>query len=166
MNCKYTLNGCPTAPSAPTGFQLGWRWLVGSLPSTIYYGSKSPGTRDMMRSTVVGRLRQQYISQGCPSEVTVNSGHLEPWKESARNLVVANPTQFQVGGFREIFSTNRDRSTTSYTIWNVVGWSSLSGESTWGPHLGMKDDALDTQGGVGHNVLQLFVWSEANPCGR
>lgn len=102
----------------------------------------------------------------CVANRTVSSGHYAPWKESASNLVIKNTTQFEVGGFNGVFTTGPDGAVATYTIRNIAGWSSLLGESTWGKHLNLKPDALDTRWGPGHNVLQVFVWTEPSPCHR
>ncbi len=120
----------------------------------------------MKRSTVVQEMRRQYISAGCPAWSPVDSGHSAPWKESARNLIVKNTPQFQVGGFNGAITMSLDRSMTAYTVFNTTGWSSLVGESTWGPKLGWREDLFDnhTGRGLGQNVRQIFSWSEPNPC--
>jgi RHS repeat-associated protein len=153
-----------TNGGAPSGLWYAWLWHWGLLPDTIYYGPRDTGTVNMRRSAVVQDLRKAYIGAGCPASFPIDSGHLAPWKESAINLVVGNTTQFVVGGFNGIITTSPDGTTTVYTIRNTTGWSSLLGESSWGPKIGLKSDALDTSRGPGHNVLQVFEWLEPNPC--
>jgi RHS repeat-associated protein len=152
-------NGPPTG-----GFSFGWNWLWGTLASQLYYPANHPAARDMRRSTVVQNLRHAYIEAGCPANFPITSGHAGPWKESAGNLIVGDTTQFQVGGFNGTFATGPDGAVSSSTIFNTAGWSSLTGESTWGPKFGLKANALDTQRGLGHNVEQTFTWTEPNPC--
>lgn len=57
-----------------------------------------------------------------------------------------------------------DGAMTTDIITNVTGWSSLLGLSTWGPSLGLREDALDEQWEVGSNVKRTFSWTEPNPC--
>jgi hypothetical protein len=151
-----------------SGFDLGGLWLLGNVPSAIYYPANSHGTQEMKRSRVVQNVRQRYVAAGCPALAEYASGHLEPWKESRDNLVFKNTTQFQVGGFVATFATSRDN-VTSYTIFNTLSWSSFLGESTWGPSVGLRRNAFDNQGSsklwpFGRNVVQTFVWTETNPC--
>ena len=152
------------ANNPPTGFWYGFLWLQGLLPRTVHYPANSQGTKDMRRSSVVQSLRSKYIASGCAAYAEQGSGHFEPWKESARNGVVTNTTQFEVGGFQMKSMTSPDRTMTSHTIRNTTGWSSLAGLSTWGPSLGLKPYAIDTNWGPGRNVVQVFTWTEPNPC--
>jgi RHS repeat-associated protein len=152
------------ADDPPTGFFYGWLWLHGLLPRSVYYPETSQGTEDMKRSSVVQRLRNKYINEGCPDYDSQRSGHFEPWAESARNGIVGNTTQFEVGGFVMTTATSGDRAMTSYTVRNTTGWSSLFGVSTWGPSVGIRENAWDVQSGLGANVEQVFVWKESNPC--
>ncbi len=156
--------GTASLSGPPTGFSYGWLWLHGLLPRKIYYSANTQGTRDMMRSTIVQSMRSDYIKTGCPAYAHQWSGNLEPWKESARNGVFLNTTQFEVGGFGMESATSPDGSTVSHTIRNTTGWSSLTGFSTWGRKLGARGNELDTKRGPGANVEQIFVWSEPNPC--
>lgn len=143
-----------------------WAWVQGGLPSYIYYPGNHAGTQDMRRTKLVKEQRADYIKAGCPAVQDIDSGHFRPWRESGQNLIVMNTTQFQVGGFNGKIITNGDRAMTSYTINNTVGLSSLLGQTTWGPAVGMKAGAWDRQTGSMHNVIQTFTWSEPNPCGR
>jgi hypothetical protein len=156
-----------TAPVSgpPTGFQYGWLWLHGLLPRKIYYAANTQGTRDMMRSTVVQSMRSDYIKTGCPAYAQQWSGHSEPWKESARNGVFLNTTQFEVGGFGMESAASPDGAIVSHTIRNTTGWSSLTGFSFWGrKQFGARGNELGTRLGLGANVEQIFTWSEPNPC--
>jgi len=56
-----------------------------------------------------------------------------------------------------------DGAMTTDIITNVTGWSSLLGLSTWGPSLGLREDAIDVQWGLGAKVKQAFSWMEPNP---
>ena len=143
-----------------------WAWVQGGLPSDIYYPGSHPGTQDMKRSRIVQRMRTAYMQKGCPASDHLDSGHFGPWKESGGNVIVANTTQFQVGGFNGNIFTTGDRAMTSYTINNTIGLSSLLGQTTWGPAVGMQAGAWDRLSGSMHNIRQTFTWSEPNPCGR
>jgi RHS repeat-associated protein len=157
-------NGTAPVSGPPTGFWYGWLWLSGQLPRRIYYSANTQGTRDMMRSTVVQSMRSDYIKAGCPTYAKQDSGHSEPWKESARNGIFLNTTQFEVGGFGMESAASPDGATVSHTIRNTTGWSSLTGFSTWGRKLGARGNELDTRRRAGANVEQIFVWTEPNPC--
>ena len=118
----------------------------------------------MKRSTVVQNIRSAYIQGGCPAYAQVGSGHSGPWKESARNGIFTNTTQFEVGGFVMESASSPDGAMTSHTIRNTTGWSSAVGFSTWGKSIGFRGNELDVSRGLGKNAEQVFTWSEPNPC--
>ncbi len=170
VDCQSSLAGCGSQRGGPpSGVWYGWLWLNGMLPSYIHCGPNDHGTAEMRRSTTVQVLRRRYIAEGCPAVVQYQSGHDAPAKESARNLIFGNTTQFEVGGVTEVITSGGDGAKSVFTIFNISGWSSFLGLSTlvdWGWVHGIKSDAWDRPRGPGANVVQTFTWKEANPCHR
>ena len=143
-----------------TGIAGGANWLLGRLPRNLYYPASHPATQDMRRSKVVQNLRKEFISGGCVAPRTLDSGHFGPWAESAKNGIIGNTTQFQVGGFDLNVANSRDGAVTNFTITNEMGLSSLLGQTTLG--YGLRKGALDNI--IVRNVRQSFSWTEPNPC--
>jgi RHS repeat-associated protein len=164
-----TLGG-PPQNSRGFGDEVWWlfKWVTGlSLPSEDY-GPRTGESKDMRRSPRVQQARQQFIGAGCPSPFRFGQGHPDAYKESMKGFATGNPnwTQFQVGGYGGA-TISSSSGATAYRIPNTAGFSSFTGETTWGKYIGMKPNVWDNPlGATGpmHNVEQTFSWSEPSVC--
>jgi hypothetical protein len=152
-----------------TAIEFFGAWFDGNMPQRIFYGPDDPKTDEMGRTATFRSQREQYVANGCPAESSIPSGHFAgPWFESAQGLWIGPwmPTQVQVGGY-DLTISRTTRNSVTYRITNTVGISSLVGLTAIGNKIGLSDatrHSLDKNSGRSHNIVQVFEWSETNPC--
>ncbi len=144
-------------------------WANGDLPSRIDYDKDDPMTVNLRDFANFRRAVREHVKAGCPAEADISVGHCEAAFESLENALVgpSNPTQFQLGGYSGVITSNGNGSVT-YTVRNGMTNSSFLAINTISDTFKMnKRGARDNPygpTGPRHNVLQVFQWSGPNPC--